>query len=200
MKIIGLTGGIASGKSTVSAVLQELGAVVIDSDRVAHRVMEPEQPAWHDIVAHFGSEILNDDNTINRAALGAIVFAAPERLQLLNRLTHPRVFERLRLDIEQAALEQPEGPIFIEAAILYESGLDEMCDEVWVVWVDGPTQLERLMLRNGFDEAEARRRIAAQMPLDEKAKRAGVLIDNCGDVEQLRRHTRQIYEALRTAR
>ncbi|MDO4540370.1 MAG: dephospho-CoA kinase [Syntrophomonadaceae bacterium] len=196
MKIIGLTGGIASGKSTASQILRELGAAVIDTDKLAHRIMEPEQPAWHDIVEHFGPEVLNQDKTIDRAAMSAIVFRQPDRLELLNRITHPRVFEMLRQELAHQEAQRPDGPVFIEAAILFESGLDEMCDEVWVVWVDSDTQIKRLMERNGFDREEAARRIAAQMPLDEKARRAEVLIDNRGDLEQLRHRTEQAYRAL----
>ena len=184
MKIIGLTGGIASGKSTVSRALQDLGAIVIDADEVAHTIIEPGKPAWEDIVEHFGSEVLNPDQTIDREKLGAIVFNDPERLQELNQITHPRVGEQFKQMIKNIKSQQADAVLFIEVPLLYETHMDRICDEVWVVWVDEETQIQRLMKRDGLSREDALKRIDAQMSLDEKAKRADVVIDNSFSIEE----------------
>jgi dephospho-CoA kinase len=184
MKIIGLTGGIASGKSTVSRALQDLGAIVIDADEVAHTIIEPGKPAWEDIVEHFGSEVLNPDQTIDREKLGAIVFNDPERLQELNQITHPRVGEQFKQMIKNIKSQQADAVLFIEVPLLYETHMDRICDEVWVVWVDEETQIQRLMKRDGLSREDALKRIDAQMSLDEKARRADFVIDNRFSIEE----------------
>lgn len=184
MKIIGLTGGIASGKSTVSRALRELGAIVIDADEVAHTIMEPGKPAWEDIIEHFGSGVLNADQTIDREKLGAIVFNNPERLQVLNQITHPRVGEQFKQMIKDIKSQQADAVLFIEVPLLYETHMDRICDEVWVVWVDEETQIQRLMKRDGLSREDALKRIDAQMSLDEKARRADFVIDNRFSIEE----------------
>ncbi|MFY9323713.1 MAG: dephospho-CoA kinase [Syntrophomonadaceae bacterium] len=184
MKIIGLTGGIASGKSTVSRALQDLGAIIIDADEVAHAIIEPGKPAWEDIVEHFGTEVLNPDQTIDREKLGAIVFNDPARLQVLNQITHPRVGEQFKQMIKNIKSQQSDAVLFIEVPLLCETHMDRICDEVWVVWVDEETQIQRLMKRDGLSREDALKRIDAQMSLDEKAKRADVVIDNRFSIEE----------------
>ena len=184
MKIIGLTGGIASGKSTVSRALQDLGAIIIDADEVAHAIIEPGKPAWEDIVEHFGTEVLNPDQTIDREKLGAIVFNDPARLQVLNQITHPRVGEQFKQMIKNIKSQQSDAVLFIEVPLLYETHMDRICDEVWVVWVDEETQIQRLMKRDGLSREDALKRIDAQMSLDEKARRADVVIDNRFSIEE----------------
>jgi dephospho-CoA kinase len=184
MKTIGLTGGIASGKSTVAKALGELGALVINADTVAHEIMLPETPAWADVVKHFGKQILNDDRTINRVVLGRIVFNQPEQLRLLNQIVHPHVVERFQNDLDEIRRNQPEAVVVMEVALLYESHMDRLCDEVWVVWVDRETQINRLMAREGISREDALKRIAAQMPLDEKARRADRIVDNTRSIEE----------------
>lgn len=184
MKIIGLTGGIASGKSTVSRALQDLGAIIIDADEVAHAIIEPGKPAWEDIVEHFGTEVLNPDQTIDREKLGAIVFNDPARLQVLNQITHPRVGEQFKQMIKNIKSQQSDAVLFIEVPLLYETHMDRICDEVWVVWVDEETQIQRLMKRDGLSREDALKRIDAQMSLDEKARRADFVIDNRFSVEE----------------
>jgi dephospho-CoA kinase len=184
MKIIGLTGGIASGKSTVSRALQDLGAIIIDADEVAHAIIEPGKPAWEDIVEHFGLGVLNPDQTIDREKLGAIVFNDPARLQVLNQITHPRVGEQFKQMIKNIKSQQSDAVLFIEVPLLYETHMDRICDEVWVVWVDEETQIQRLMKRDGLSREDALKRIDAQMSLDEKAKRADVVIDNRFSIEE----------------
>ena len=184
MKIIGLTGGIASGKSTVSRALRELGAIVIDADEVAHTIMEPGKPAWEDIIEHFGSGVLNADQTIDREKLGAIVFNNPERLQVLNQITHPRVGEQFKQIITTLRAEKSDAVLFMEVPLLYETHMERICDEVWVVWVDEETQIQRLMKRDGLSREDALKRIDAQMSLDEKARRADFVIDNRYSIEE----------------
>lgn len=183
MKIIGLTGGIASGKSTVTRTLLDLGAIIIDSDELAHNIMKPYKPAWKDIVKIFGTEILNPDETINRDRLGQIVFNDPDKLRELNQITHWRIAERYKEDLRLLRKEKPEAVVVMEIPLLYETHAERICDEVWVVWVDRETQMERLMKRDGISREDALKRIEAQMDLDEKARLADVVIDNRHSIE-----------------
>lgn len=184
MKIIGLTGGIASGKSTVSRVLKDLGAIIIDSDDVAHEIIAPRKPAWNDIVNLFGPEVLNPDMTINRDILGEIVFNDPIKLKALNQIVHPRVAERFKDDLQEIRNMQPDAVVVMDVPLLYETHMERICDVVWVVWVDRETQKYRLMKRNNYSEEEATVRIEAQMSLDEKAHMADVIIDNSQSMEE----------------
>lgn len=184
MRTIGLTGGIASGKSTVAKALGLLGAMVINADTMAHEIMLPETPAWIDVVKHFGEQVLNEDRTINRAVLGQIVFNQPEKLKLLNHIVHPRIMERFQYDLDNIKRNNPAAIVVMEVALLYESHMDRLCDEVWVVWVDRETQISRLMSREGINREDALKRIAAQMPLDEKARKADRVLDNTHSVEE----------------
>lgn len=184
MKIIGLTGGIASGKSTVTRTLLDLGAIIIDSDELAHNIMKPYKPAWKDIVKIFGTEILNHDETINRDRLGQIVFNDPDKLRELNQITHWRIAERYKEDLRIIRKEKPEAIVVMEIPLLYETHAERICDEVWVVWVDRETQMERLMQRDGISREDAIKRIEAQMDLDEKARLADVVIDNRHSIEE----------------
>ncbi|MDD4801555.1 MAG: dephospho-CoA kinase [Syntrophomonas sp.] len=183
MKIIGLTGGIASGKSTVAKILTDLGAWVIDADKTGHRLMEPYQSAWKAIVQTFGPEILNPDMTINRLHLGSIVFSDHQKLQMLNDITHPLIGQSMRQQIKQIRSSHPEAVIFLDVPLLYETNMDKKSDQVWVVWVDRETQLNRLIKRDGFTRQEALRRIDSQMSLDEKAERADVIINNTNSID-----------------
>jgi dephospho-CoA kinase len=184
MKIIGLTGGIASGKSTVSRALKDLGAIVIDSDDVAHDIIAPRKPAWQDIVQLFGPDILNPDMTINRDLLGEIVFNDRARLKSLNQIVHPRVAERFKDDLQEIRTMRPDAVVVVDVPLLFETHMERICDVVWVVWVDRETQKQRLMKRNNYSEGEATIRIDAQMSLDDKAARADVVIDNSKSIEE----------------
>jgi dephospho-CoA kinase len=184
MKIIGLTGGIASGKSTVAKTLKALGAYIIDADETAHSVIEPHKPAWADIVAAFGAGILNPDETINRDQMGMIVFSDPEQLTRLNQITHPRIMESFKDDFQRIKAANLKAIVVLEVPLLYETFMERICDEVWVVWVDCETQLQRLIDRNHYSPEEAKRRIESQIPLDEKARRADVIINNRGSREE----------------
>ena len=180
--LIGVTGNIACGKSTVLARLAERGAEVIDADRVVHALMEPGQPVWAAVREEFGPGVIDAAGRIDRRALGAIVFADPAQLQRLEELTHPAVRVQILAQVAEAA-RRGVRVMVIDAIKLFEGGLAEHCDEVWVVTCDPAQQLARLMARNGFGEAEARQRIAAQPPQAEKVARADVVIDNGGTRE-----------------
>ncbi len=193
MKVIGLTGGIASGKSTVAGVLEELGAAVIDADQLAREVVAPGMPAYAAIVARFGASILNPDRTIDRKALGRIVFADPEARRRLESITHPAI--RARADERLAELRQTGTPVvFYMAALLIEAGASSRVDEIWVVYADRETQLERLTHRDNIGRDEALQRLAAQMPMDEKKTYGAVVIDNRGTPEETERQVRQAWE------
>jgi dephospho-CoA kinase len=180
--VIGLTGNIATGKSTVLAYLRGKGAQVIDADKLAHRAMAPDGPAYHAIVETFGNAIVQADGFINRMALGRIVFADPDALHMLEAIVHPAVFV-----LAQQELAQTQAPVVIVEAIkLLESGrLLKICQAVWVIVADPEVQLRRLMLERGLSEADARQRMAAQTPQAEKIKHATQVIVNNGTVEAL---------------
>jgi len=160
-----------------------LGAFIIEVDKTAHLIMEPDQPAWKELVDFFGAEILTSDHTISRPILGKIVFNHPERMKKLNEITHPRVKEYLEKQMLELRQAHPSAVIILEVPLLYEAGMDQMCTQVWVVWVDNKTQISRLMYRDGITSEEAKRKIASQMSLDEKARRADFVIDNTGTKE-----------------
>ncbi|MCL6450142.1 MAG: dephospho-CoA kinase [Acetobacteraceae bacterium] len=197
MLVIGLTGGIASGKSTVSQMLRQLGAEVIDSDLVARQVIEPESPAWRELVEEFGRFILNRDGTINRRRLGGLVFGHPGRLRRLNQITHPRILARVRGLVEEARRRDGDRVLVIDAPLLIEVGMQSLVDQVWVVMVDPETQVKRLMARDRFTFQEALNRLSAQLPLEEKARQAHAVIDNRGGVEETRAQILRLWQAIR---
>jgi dephospho-CoA kinase len=192
---LGLTGGIASGKSTVARLLEELGAVRIDADRLAREVVEPGQPAWQAIVTHFGRGVLQSDQSLDRKALADIVFNDPKELQKLNQITHPYINACMRERVEMAR-EAGAGVALFEAPLLYETGLDKETDCVLVVVVNEATQLTRLTERDGLTAEEAKLRVASQMPLAEKAGRADYVIDNNGTLEETRRQVVELWHKL----
>ncbi|MCB0023782.1 MAG: dephospho-CoA kinase [Caldilinea sp.] len=177
-----MTGNIATGKSTVLTYLQDRGAAVLDADKLAHAAMAPDGPAYDAVVAAFGTAIVGPGGVIDRKALGAIVFADAAQLARLEAIVHPAVFV-----LAQQALDATDAPVVvIEAIKLLESGrLLRLCDEIWVVVADEATQIRRLMESRGMDEAEARRRMAAQSSQAEKVKRAHRVIDNSGSPAEL---------------
>jgi dephospho-CoA kinase len=194
--LVGLTGGIATGKSTVSALLRELGAEIIDADVLAREVVEPGPPALAEIVAEFGPGVLEPGGRLDRKALGAIVFAAPERRRKLESFTHPRIRERFQERVAALAARGFGGLVFFDAAILIESLNFRTMDKLVVVIVDEPTQIARLMARDGIERDEALRRIRSQMPLAEKAKLADYVIDNSGAPAATAARVREVYRAL----
>ncbi|MBT2645071.1 dephospho-CoA kinase [Bacillus sp. ISL-41] len=189
--VIGLTGGIASGKSTVSAMFTDMGITVIDADIEARLAVEPGEKAYNDIVSHFGTDILEDDRTINRPKLGEIIFNNEEKRLLLNSIVHPAVRERMAQKRKQAEAAD-EKAVVLDIPLLFESKLTELVEKIIVVYVDEQTQLERLMKRNGFSEEEASARIQSQMPLKDKVSLADAVIDNSGSIEQSKQQLMEI--------
>jgi dephospho-CoA kinase len=194
---VGLTGGIATGKTFVVSVLRELGCEVIDADTVAHQVIEPGQPAYRDIVNYFGSGILNEDGTVNRAALGAIVFADKDQREKLNSIVHPRVFEAQEKWFRDVANRDPNAIAVIDAALMIETGSYRRFDKLIVVYCDPELQVQRLMDRNNLTREQAIARISAQMPSEEKLKYGDYIINTSSGFEDTRRQVEEVYAELR---
>jgi dephospho-CoA kinase len=181
--IIGLTGGIASGKSTVANMLKVLGIPVIDADEEARLAVEKGEEAYEKIVSFFGKDILLPDGSIDRKKLGNIIFPDAEKRKVLNSIVHPAVRKKMLQKKEQYIFSGHKW-IVMDIPLLFESNLTHMVDRTIVVYVDQETQLKRLMSRNGFSEEEARARISSQLPLDEKIKWADAVIDNNGSITE----------------
>ena len=196
MQKIGITGGIASGKSAVAAILRELGFHVLDADRLAHRLTEPGQPAYEEVVHEFGGEIVGTGGQLDRGKLAAIVFADPVKLARLNAIVHPRVGEATFRQFEEWQREGASDAVFVEAALLVEAGMHKKLDGLIVAWCRPEQQLERLLAR-GMSESEARRRIAAQMPVEEKLRLATAKIDCSGSMEFTRKQVEDLVAKLR---
>ncbi len=194
--IVGLTGGIATGKSTVSQRLQQLGYVVIDSDQIARQVVEPGQSALEQIVAHFGQGILLPDGRLDRAALGKIVFNDPIERKVLEAITHPAIFVEKERQIKEA-LSHGHEIIFLDVPLLIETNLYKTVDKVLLVYTSEQIQLHRLMERDRLSMHEAMKRIRAQMPIDEKRPYADFIIDNSGSKEQLEAQVHEVLSMLR---
>lgn len=194
--LVGLTGGIASGKSTVSRQLAELGCHVIDADVLAREVVRPGEPVWQEIVDAFGREVLQPDGTLDRARLGAIVFGDAERRRRLEAITHPAIQARRQAVLAELAARGFDGLVVQDAALLVEGGGAAHVDRLVVVYATPEAQLERLMRRDGLDRAEAERRIASQMPLAEKVKLAHYVIDNSDSPAETAAQVRAVHAAL----
>lgn len=196
MTVIGLTGGIASGKTTVAKMLAALGAEIIDADRLAREAVEPGGPAYATVVADFGPEIVTADGRLDRERLAALVFADPERRRHLESLIHPYVRRESARRQEQIARRRPEALIVLDVPLLFESGMDRRLAEIVVVYVPRRVQLMRLMARDHLDEATARTRIGAQMDLELKRQRATRVIDNSGSRQATQIQVEHLYHDL----
>ncbi len=185
MRVIGLTGGIACGKSTVSAYLKERGAIIIDGDAVAKELSEPHKSIWQAYVNHFGTKILNNDNTLNRRLIGQIVFSNEKEKIWMNSTMHPLIKTAILEQLENYKKDDENNDkiIILDIPLLYEAGWDLLADEVWVVKIDRQLQIERIQNRDGLSYEEAVNRIDAQMSVDEKVKRADVVIDSSNKPE-----------------
>ena len=193
---LGLTGGIASGKSAVAAMLREMGFRVLDADSLAHKLIEPGQPAHDEILHEFGPSITDASGRIDRAKLGAIVFSDRAKLDRLNAIVHPRVAEVVFRKFDEWERKGTRDAAFVEAALLIESRIHEKLDGLVVAWCKPEQQLDRLLAR-GLSEAEARRRIAAQLPVEEKLRLATEKIDCSGPLEETRRQLEALAVKLR---
>jgi dephospho-CoA kinase len=193
--LVGLTGGLATGKSTVSDILRRLGCVVLDADVLAREVVEPGQPALAAIAAEFGGEVLRVDGTLDRKRLGAIVFADPARRRQVEAITHPAIRDRFLARLAELEAQDFAGIVVWDAPVMIESGGYKAMDRLVVVVTDPATQRARAVTRDG-DPVDAERRIASQMPLAEKAALADYVIDNSGDRAATEARTREVHAAL----
>ncbi|NSC21053.1 dephospho-CoA kinase [Streptomyces albus subsp. chlorinus] len=194
---VGLTGGIGAGKSEVSRLLAQHGAVIVDADRIAREVVEPGTPGLAAVVAEFGEEVLASDGSLDRPRLGSLVFSDPDRLAALNAIVHPLVGQR-SAELERAAAEADENAVVVhDVPLLTENGLAPLYDKVVVVDASPATQLDRLVRLRGMDEDEARARMAAQAGREERLAVADIVIDNDGPLEKLAPRVREVWEQLR---
>ena len=196
MFIAGLTGGIATGKSTVAGFLAQAGATIIDADEIAHSVVRKGQSAWEKIVEHFTEAVLLPDGEINRVLLGDIIFKDAEQKNILNSIVHPEVFREMARQIDEAAA-RPGTLIILDVPLLIESGMHSSMAEVILVYVPQAVQLRRLMERDGLNEADARARIDSQMPIEDKRAHASIIIDNSADLDATREQSIEVYRRLK---
>jgi dephospho-CoA kinase len=194
MIVAGLTGGIATGKSTVAAIFEEAGARLIDADRTAREAVRKGAPAFHAIVAHFGETVLLGDGEIDRRRLAEIIFNDPAEQRALERIVHPWVKQEIARRLDRIRGAAPEALVILDVPLLFESGMDEGL--VAVIVVPEQVQLERLMARDGLAEPDARARIRAQMPIEKKKSLAAFVIDNSGPLEHTRAQTLEVYRRL----
>jgi dephospho-CoA kinase len=193
---VGLTGSIGVGKSFVSAVLAELGGHVVDADTTAREVVAVGSAGLEKVVETFGASVLQADGTLDRVRLGAIIFADEEQRQLLNSILHPFIIAAQDEQLRAWEALDPEGIGIVDAALMIESGGYRRFDKLIVVHCRPEVQLARLMARNNLTEDEARQRISAQMPQEEKMRHADFLIDNSGDMAETRKRTEEVFQAL----
>jgi dephospho-CoA kinase len=195
--LVAVTGGIASGKSVVSKMLEDLGAPIIDYDVIAREIVEPGKPAWKDIVACFGERVLRQDRSIDRKNLSDIVFRDPEKRKQLESFTHPRIIEEGARQSDEIARKDPDAIIQVAVPLLIEINLQDRFHKVLLVYVPRETQIERLMKRDGIAREAAESILKAQLPIDEKLRHADFVIHNEGTLEETRRQVEQVWEELK---
>ncbi len=195
MKVIGLTGGISSGKSTVSQFLAELGAVIIDADKIGHEVLKPDSEVWREVVAAFGKQIITANGEINREKLGEIVFSNPEARSRLNQIMHPRIYDIVKTRFEEYR-RQGAGIVVLEAPLLLEAGWTSLVDEVWVTTASEATVLKRLRERTGLSEKKSLARIRSQLPAEERVKHADVVINADCSLGELKAKVKELWQEL----
>lgn len=195
--LIGITGGIASGKSTVADMLKELGAAHIDYDLLARKVVERGKPAWKDIIDYFGSQVLNADQSIDRKKLGNIIFRDHAKRKKLESFTHPRIHEQFIKDLEQKAKKNPGSIIQVSIPLMIEQNLQHMFHKLVVVYISPEKQVERLVARDKISEDAARAILHAQLPIGEKVGYADYVIDNGGSVDETKEQVEELWQKLR---
>ncbi len=196
MLVVGITGGVATGKSLVAGEFARLGARVVDADALARKVLEPDLPAWREVVAEFGRHILAPDGTIDRAKLGDIVFADPEKRSRLEQIIHPRVLAEQVRRLAELKIQGAQPLVVLDVPLLIEVGWHKLVDRVALVMADYQCQVKRLQRRNGLSEERAKLRIEAQLPLLEKQKHAHYIIYNNGSVEEALSQAKSVYNQL----
>lgn len=199
MIVIGITGGIGSGKSTVSQMMVERGAAVIDADKMGHEVLRPGTEAWREVVEAFGKDILNPNGEIDRSRLARKVFGDDQAIEKLNRIVHPRMYQLARSRLEGLRREGIQVAV-LEAPLLYEANWLPLVDEVWVTYLPQAEAIKRLRRRNGLSAALVKRRLRHQMPPREKARRADRVIDTRGTLEQAREQVEKLWQELMASR
>jgi len=197
MKVIGLTGGIGSGKSTVSRFLAGLGAIIVDADKVGHELLKSGTEVWREVVAAFGRQVLTPVGDIDRKKLAEIVFSNPESLSRLNQIMHPRMYDMVKAQLEEYR-RQGVAVVVLEAPLLIEANWTSLVDEVWVTVASQSTVLRRLKEKFRLSEPETLARIHSQLPTEERIKHADVIIDTDCDLDELRARVKQLWEGLRT--
>jgi dephospho-CoA kinase len=197
MLIVGLTGGVASGKTVVSQVLKEEGAYIIDADRIARELVQPHKPAWNELIRAFGKEILREDGSIHRKKLADKVFADPNQRKLLNQILHPRIKEEMDRRTKEIGQKDPEAIVVIDAPLIVELGDHREMDKLIVVTTTQTQQIERLKDRDGAKPEEALRIVSSQMPLEEKVKLANFVIRNEGSLEETKKRAREVFKELK---
>ncbi|HOO37561.1 MAG TPA: dephospho-CoA kinase [Deltaproteobacteria bacterium] len=196
MVVAGLTGGIATGKSTVAAFFVSAGAELIDADRIAFDAVQKGTEAWQEIVEHFGQGVLLPDGQIDRACLGNIIFHDHEQKAVLNGIVHPAVIRRMRQRIEELEQNQPDAVVIVDVPLLIETGMYRDMRDVILVYVPEKVQIERLMDRDGLSRKDALARVHSQMSIEEKKTYASIIIDNTGSIENTRERTFAVYTEL----
>ncbi|MCL0057824.1 dephospho-CoA kinase [Dehalococcoidales bacterium] len=196
MKVIGLTGGIGSGKSIVSRFLAELGAVIINADRVGHEAYKPDTELWREVVATFGRQIVTPAGDINRKKLGEIVFGNPESLACLNQITHPRIYQMVKAQLEEYR-RQGVNVVVVEAPLLIEAGWTSLVDEVWVTVAAEATVLSRLEEQKGLSREQALARIHSQLSAEERIKHADVVINTDCELDELKARVGELWRGLK---
>lgn len=190
---IGLTGGIASGKSTVSRLLVERGALLVDADRIAREIVLPGSPALDQIADRFGADMLLPDGSLDRKRLGNVVFSDAAERKALEEITHPAIRQEMITQMRRLEEEHPQSLVVVDVPLLYESGLTDRFEEIVVVYVPQAIQLERLMRRDGLTEAEASERLLSQWDIEMKRERADYVIDNSNGIEETRQQVEQFW-------
>ncbi|MBP7341551.1 MAG: dephospho-CoA kinase [Smithellaceae bacterium] len=193
---VGLTGGIACGKSTVADMFVSLGGHLIDFDKLAHEVQEPEKPAWREVVRLFGTDILRPDQTIDRNKLAATVFNDAAKLKKLNSIVHPRVFEEWWRRLEAIGTRDPRAIVFSDVPLLFEGGMQHLFDLTVLVMIEPALQIRRLMFRNALGREEAELRLSSQLPIGEKAQIADIVIDNSSAVAETQKKAATVWREL----
>ena len=197
MQVIGLTGGIATGKSTVSAIFKNAGAVIIDADRIARKVVKRNSPVYRRVVEAFGASVLLPDGEIDRTVLGNIIFNDPRKKQLLNTIVHPHVRKETDRQLKHIEQNNPDAFVILDIPLLFEAGMRKDLSEVIVVFTPAHIQIKRLMERDHISREDAMARIRSQMPIEEKKSLATIVIDNSGTREHTRKQALQIYHRLK---
>lgn len=193
---IGLTGGIACGKSTVAQMFVRRGGHLIDFDKLAHEVQEPDMPAWRDVVGFFGPDILQPDKRIDRPKLAAIVFNHPEKLRRLNSIVHPRVFEQWCLHLEKIKTLNAHAIVFADVPLLFEGGMQHLFDLTILVMIEPGEQIQRIIARNGVSREEAEIRLKCQMPIRDKISLADIVIDNRCTLRETEKRVEAVWKDL----